>query len=168
MRRNAVLAEVAQMCAAGRLHDLAQTGLLPGTAVPPAVLRKSRPLVAVLVESPAHARALQALLPDWTLRMGPHALSNTVSGSDREIVTYVAAEAWGLGADVLVRADTDAGWPLTAVPTPPSTTSPLLLLDVAVPGETAAFRVQRQAAYRQRGWTVAAGNPDASNTAHRT
>jgi hypothetical protein len=95
--RNQVIARLARSLTAGTR--------VPGLNLPLAMA--SRPLgVAILVESPEHARHLHALLSDWTVLSRGQLLP--VGGIHRTIMTQMwANEQQHLPVDVLIRAEGD-------------------------------------------------------------
>ena len=116
--RNAGVAEVAAALAEGREADLRRQDVLCGGEPPRGLDGAGGRRVAVLVESPEHARVLAGRLPGWTVlsgRPGP-------GGGElpaRSILTRVHAHGLRrLDVDALVRADGSAG-PLRLADFPP-------------------------------------------------
>ncbi len=128
--------------------------------------------VAVLVESPEHARALGRLLPGWgvvcadgaDLETGGRADAAGVDPDDRDglpgraIVTWLhARRRGGIAADAVVRAD-GLPWPLdlaVAPPRPgPAGVRPVLLVNLADHQDRTARDATRarRLDYRDRGW----------------
>jgi len=123
---------------------------------PPSGLRSA---VCVLVESSEHAEAMLRQLPGWTLRrLGPdepHRHEDPSCG--RVITTINYAAAFGLNADVIVRADGGSGAPGTRdinMFAPDHLRKPVVLVDFEDAFDARARRqtLQRLAHYDQRRW----------------
>lgn len=110
-RRNDVVAKVALAVARGDRAALGEHGLLLHTDADPLGDRDRLPSVAVLVESPEHARELARRLPGWPVWAGgtePDAEGGPDTGPS--IMTLVHARRLKrLDIDILVRADGGAG-----------------------------------------------------------
>ena len=124
--RNRLITELAGLLTHGQCPDC--------VALPEEL--QGRPLrVAILVESPAHGRVLQDLLPDWCLLSRDDSVAGDQSAAvpDRTIVTRLWANSQAsIDVGVLIRAEGDAS-PLNLRSFPPKASAngnaPVLLVD---------------------------------------
>lgn len=125
-RRNRRIAAVAARLATGSLRSI-RSALGGDPSLAGEVAAAARIGVAILVEVPAHARSLAALLPGWSVGIagGPPATSSPGCGM---IVTELAAKEYGITAGALVRA-TGTRWPLPAVGWPAAGSATGVLID---------------------------------------
>ena len=117
-----------------------------------------RSRTAILVESQEHGKSLKRLLPSWKLRtihVDTSCFPAIVGG---EIATMTCAAAYGVSADVVIRADGGADWPLGDAISCRTILSPgdALLVDFADHRDKQARRdtASRRAAYQHRGWVI--------------
>lgn len=134
------------------------------TAILELLDRAQPPRVAILVESPQHARVLRKLLPDWSICSGARyaAPDCPTLPIDREqvIVTRTRAVAAGLAADVVIRADgTGTAWDAAYGPHYGFHGSRMLIIDVQdqYDRQVRRWAGQRVEDYIARGWTVTDG-----------
>ena len=111
---------------------------------------------AILVESTEHGKALNRMLPNWKLRTMLDFASCIPAISGQEIATMSCAAAYGISADVLIRADGGPDWPLgnaLAIHTLESHNK-VLLFDFCDRRDKRATRdsESRQHAYQRMGW----------------
>ena len=103
--RNRRIAEIVRKVRAGDDRPLQRTTKATGR----------QPAVAILVESTEHGHALLRHLPGYRLMQGKSIESIATWDprlADKQIGTMTYAVQWGIAADVLIRADGTAGWPL--------------------------------------------------------
>jgi len=123
-----------------------------------------RQTVSILVETTEHGRELLKWLPGWELLTANSFTSCIPAVDNQQIATFTYAEHWGIGTDVLIRADGGGGggggggWPLsTGFPRwAQREDAAVLLIDFTdAAGATAVRDTQsRRAAYKQLGWDV--------------
>jgi hypothetical protein len=175
-RRNATIAAIARAFASGRLDDLVCHGLFLNGEALASIADGQTQRVAVLVESPEHARALADLLPGWRVldaRHDRHAYSvsdnrkglaakHKFENADGAIVTLVRAhEIKELDVDVVIRGDANS-WPLDLPCFPPlarrGDARQALLVDLGDEGDDTAIAATRTRLddYEARGWVVEA------------
>ncbi|MGO9598756.1 MAG: hypothetical protein ACLP7Q_12275 [Isosphaeraceae bacterium] len=176
--RNNAIAGIARAMIAGDLVALGEHGIFPD-ANGEAILVKHASRVAILVESPEHARAIGARLPGWHLVIGQsessverpqltesspnHAEPTSHIRPDRMIITRVGASWFPMSTlDVLIRAD-GLPWPME-VPdllagTRDGKPSQLLVIDLRDEFDEIALQATRRriADYQRRRWEVLGG-----------
>jgi len=114
--------------------------------------------VSILVESSEHGKELLKQLPRWELLTLNTEISCIPLVDHQQIATFAYAERWGIGTDILLRADGGSGWPLTGgFPRRAEHQDDTVFLvdfnDAA--DETATRDTQsRRAAYEQLDWNV--------------
>jgi hypothetical protein len=109
-RRNRRIAEVARRLAAGKKKPI--LALVGNPELTNTIVSAARFGVAILVETPVHARELAKLLPGWTVYTGTdRVLEDPPDGAGVIITEMVTADA-NPTAGVLVRA-TGTRWPLS-------------------------------------------------------
>ena len=125
-----------------------------------------RPRVAIVVESPEHARSLRRELPGWRLatgsRLADKHLPTFPLDVEKVIVTRMRAKAAGLAADVVVQADaTSDTWSDDFGPSLYFNGSNMIVVDLQ---DTFDLRVRRDGRYRlrdynERGWSIIMAAP---------
>lgn len=153
VERNRRIADVALAVVHGDMNALWSTGLFLGQDALPwpsvATLR-----VHVLVESTAHGRELQKLLPEFRLSAGgTRIVSSAGQRSQNLIITLVQADSLPhLDADVLIHAG--AGEWICPVPIA-GAQGQAVVIDVADEGDLHAKKTSRhrKKLYEARGWT---------------
>jgi hypothetical protein len=167
-RRNEAIARLAAALAAGDMTAPWEYGLFLDDD--PDLRSCAERRVAVLVESPEHARTLGRLLPGWRVLCADGADLGTVGRAGaagvgpevrddlpgRAIVTWLHARG-RIEADVVIRAD-GLPWPLDLAVAPPrpgqAEARPVLLVDLADHQDRTARDATRarRLDYRDRGW----------------
>lgn len=113
--RNQQVAELAKAFAAADFETLGQLGV-PVEALQQQLQDLGRqPRVAIIVESPNHARRLRQMLPEWQIAAGARLADKDLpmlpQECDRTILTLTRALAAGVLADVVIRAEgTEQAW----------------------------------------------------------
>lgn len=128
------------------------------TGIPRSLLPSGAPRVAIIVESTEHGRRLQALLPSWELRTIHDYVDCIPCVTGCQIATLTYAATYGISADVIVRADGGAKWPLEDVHfyRNMGSTSRTLVVDFVDNCDAQAVRDtrSRRTAYERRGWMI--------------
>jgi hypothetical protein len=155
--RNALLAKVADACARRDTNALLECGL----DVPPwpgggdEVLR-----VAVLVESPPHARALQKLLLGWTVWTGVNEEAGGANAAPPAMLILTLVRAAGLAEetafDVVINASSEGPVTFRWLVSREATGAGCILIEVLDEADARARRLtaERLAWYRRAGMAV--------------
>jgi hypothetical protein len=176
--RNNAIAGIAQALIAGDLVALGGHGIFPD-ATDEAMLVKDGCSVAILVESPEHAKEIGARLPGWRVVTGQsqsdverpeltgsssdHAESTSETSPEEIIITQVGASRYPMSTvDVLIRAE-GLRWPLE-VPhlfegRRDGKQCRLLMIDLRDDFDEIALDATRRriADYQRRSWEVTGG-----------
>ncbi len=159
-KRNTAIADVAEAFVDGDRESLWQHGLLLDDDVDPVIEDNADPRVAIVVESPAHGRALLDRLPGWQLLDGAaqHDDQDSVEALDRVIITLVrAARLRQIDCDVLVWAAGGCSC-IDMKGFPPRSKDDqrreVLLVDVADDFDDMAVEEAGSRQYQDRGWRV--------------
>ena len=120
--------------------------------------KRCRQTISILVESTEHGMELLKQLPGWELLTDNTPTTCIPLVANRQIATFAYAQRWGIGTDVIIRADGGAGWPLLAgFPRFAQREDDAVLLidfDDRVDGTAIRTLKSRRIAYRQFGWNV--------------
>lgn len=159
--RNQQVAELAEAFAAADLVTLGQLGV-PVEALQQQLQDLGRqPRVAIVVESPNHARRLRLMLPEWQIAAGARLADKDLpmlpQECDRTILTLTRALAAGVLADVVIRADgTEQAWTWDLGPHYGLTGNSMIVVDLFdtfdAPASYAARR--RRIDYAARDWKI--------------
>jgi hypothetical protein len=117
--------------------------------------------VCILVESSEHGEELLRLLPDWELKTTDRLTSMVPHVAGNQIATFGYAKMWGIGVDVLIRADGGSGWPLPLpIRQSQGAGDSLLVVDFADEASQTAMQDthSRRNTYKQLRWETAPGN----------
>ncbi len=115
-RRNGRIAEVAR-CLTRRSKKAVRTVVGNDELLVGEIVCAAKSGVAILVESPVHARELARLLPGWKIWSGNERAPETPESGCGVIATEIAALTSVIGAGVLIRA-TGTKWKLPAIDWP--------------------------------------------------
>ena len=156
-RRNQRIADLAKGIQYGWRKKMTTQQLLDKSQTQ-AVFHKQHLSVAILVENIEHGAQLQRLLPSWDL-LTRHSVTGcipTVGG--RQIASMSYAQDFGVGTDVLIRADGGVDWPLSAPAFPQASLSPdeVVVVDFEDSGSKRLRRTAQRLrrVYRERGWNI--------------
>lgn len=160
-KRNQQIATIAESFADGNWDRLTACGITVDAIQQQRQAIGQHPHIAILVESPEHARSLRRVLPGWRMatgrRLADQHLPTFPLDAQRVIITQARARAAGLAADVIIRADgTGQGWSKDYGPHWGFNGDNLIIVDLQDAFDMRArdSGYSRLADYRDRGWDV--------------